>query len=577
MELPTRTGNEARFCLGAILLTATLVRVGMGFVFFGFHTGDDVEILQAGFMRALGWPYQPWDIRNLLVSDLLTAPAIALASALGVSSTRDLAWLASMPIVVLASLNVYLVYRLTVRWLGSETPALLAAGLYAFHWLPLGYGSMVYPRTVSTACLLIAALTLWNRRGGPLWRPVLAGGLMAIAWAIRYSEAIFLLPLLALIWLQEKDLKGRVLRCGSLVAGFAVASLLTVGLEDWLTWGRPFASLAAFARYTLLEHRSSSLEPVQHWSFYVWRLPQWLAPTLLPFLWRARKVAGSLAVALFVLLPVLEMSLIHQKQIRYLQGVMPFLIVVAVAGAWSFWKSGRSGVRWLVAVLVVLSLLIGLRRLTFLTHKSMAAVMAAQALATSPARPPAVCLSQAWAYGSTLYLGRGVDVRDLPYPLTEAAFASTLGKCPAVALYEEDYRRDAQIPLLLRQQGFAASGEYRWGHSKPVLVFAARQIGRQGHINERSPPSTRRSSLAPLCHVFLSQRRALRSCRAEQLASRRATFIEGLLVVEGLTLLPLTPSEQASERADDLPGLFRAVRCLHGFSLDLVGEAPSWC
>src|SRR4051794_22270532 len=136
--MPTRTENRASFQLVAILLTATLVRLGLGFVFFGFHTGDDVEILQAGLMRALGWPYQPWEIRNLLVSDVFAAPAIALASVLGVSSTQTLAWLASVPNVLLASLNILLVHRLTLQWLGNRRAALLAAGLYGFHWLPLG-------------------------------------------------------------------------------------------------------------------------------------------------------------------------------------------------------------------------------------------------------------------------------------------------------------------------------------------------------------------------------------------------------------------------------------------------------
>jgi hypothetical protein len=206
--LPMKRGRAA-FWLGAIVITATVARLALGAVYFGFHTGDDVGILQAGFMRALGWPYQPWEIRNLLVADLLTGPAIALASALGASSTRTLIWLASVPMVVFASLNVWLVYRLAVRWLASEPAGLLASALYACHWLPLGYGSMVYPRTVSTTCVLVAALVLWDRRGGPAGRPFLAGGCLAVAWALRYSEAIFLLPLLTLIGLQEKDRAAR--------------------------------------------------------------------------------------------------------------------------------------------------------------------------------------------------------------------------------------------------------------------------------------------------------------------------------------------------------------------------------
>jgi hypothetical protein len=466
--------------LGAIILLATLVRSSLGFVFFGFHNGDDVEILQAGFLRALGWPYQPWEIRNLLVSDLLAAPAIALASALGVSSTRVLAWSASLPFVVLASLNVWLVYRLAHEWLRSEPPALLAAGLYAFHWLPLGYGSMVYPRTASTTCVLLATLVLWKGRAS-LWQPVLAGGLVAIAWAIRFSEAVFLLPLLASVWLRGEGLRERVLRCGALVAGFLAVSLLTVGVEDWLTWGRPFASLETFVRYTLVEHRSSSLVPVQPWYLYLWRLPKWLPLTLVPFLWRARRVQGSLQLALYVLVPLLVLSTIQQKQLRYLQGSIPFLILLAAAGASSLWGSGRR--RW-VAILVALSLLLELHGMRFLTRKSMAAVEAARQLAALPSPPRAICLSQVWAYGGTLYLGRDVGIRELPYPLSGAALGEVLASCPWVGLYQEDHRRDASIAVRLAQQGFAPFGAYRWGRSRPVLVFCRGAVA-----SATSPPS----------------------------------------------------------------------------------------
>ncbi|MFL6193029.1 MAG: hypothetical protein ACJ75H_02565 [Thermoanaerobaculia bacterium] len=458
--------QRTRLCLGAILVTSTLARLALGFVYFGFHTGDDVEILREGFRRALGWPYEPWAIRNLLASDLLTAPAITLASALGVGSTRTLVWLASVPIVLLATLNVWLVNRLAARWLGSERAGLLAAGLYAFHWIPLGYGSMVYPRTASTACILLAVLVVWDRRGGPVWRSLAAGGLLAVAWAFRYSEAIFLLPLLGLVGWQETEPRDRLLGCGAVLAGFAAVSLLTVGLEDWLTWGRPFASLAAFARYTLIEGKSSSLVAAQHGYWYFKRIPKWLPLTLLPFLWQSRKVRGAPAVAAFIVLPILMLSAIHQKQFRYLQGVMPFLILLAVAGAWSFWTGGR---RKLVMVLAGLAFVIGLTGLPFLAKKSMAAVRAAEDLgATRPAR---VCLSQAWAYGGTLYLGRDVEIRDLPYPLSGEALEGVVEECPVVAFYEEDYQRGPGLRELLSRRGFEAAGEYRWGGSKAVVVF----------------------------------------------------------------------------------------------------------
>jgi len=469
--------------LVVLLGTTALLRLVLGFIFFGFHTGDDVEILQAGFRRALGWPYQPWDIRNLFLSDVLVAPVIRLAALLGVTSTRTLVWLAGVPFALLASLNAWLVFQLARRWLGRDGPALLAAGLYACHWIPLGYGSTVYPRTASTACILLAAWLLAEAEGG-LRRPALAGGLAAVAFAVRYSEAIFLLPLLAALCLEaqgsvQSSIRQRAARCAALLGGFAAACLLTVGVEDWLTWGKPFASLAAFAKFTLVERRSSSLVPSQPWFWYFRRLPKWLPVTLLPLLWRARRVRGALPVALYGVLPLLVLSAIHQKQLRYLQGVIPFLILLAAAGAWSFWEDGK---RLRVVLLCALSLALGLRGLHFLSQKSMAAASAAERL--SVFRGQTVALSQSWAYGGTLYLRHEITVLDLPYPLTEQALESTLPQAGWAAVYAEDLRDHPAIPLFFRRHGFTEVARIHWGESKPVVLYRGRPL-------QAAPPSSR--------------------------------------------------------------------------------------
>jgi hypothetical protein len=147
-----------RAALGVFVAVATILRLWLGHRYFGFSTGDDVEILGAGFMRAFGHEYTPWAIRNLFGSDVLVAPVVWMAALLGVESTRQLCWIATFPFVALASLNIVLVHRLAVRWLSRPSAALLAVMLYAFHWLPIGYGSTVYPRTASTTCVLVAAI-----------------------------------------------------------------------------------------------------------------------------------------------------------------------------------------------------------------------------------------------------------------------------------------------------------------------------------------------------------------------------------------------------------------------------------
>ncbi len=488
MGCSVRSSNRTAYALGLLILATTIVRLILAFRFYGFLTGDDLEILQAGFRRAFGWPYRPWEIRNLLVPDLLVAPALRIAAALGVTSTRTLVALASVPFVLLASLNVWLVFRLARRWLASDAPALLAATLYALHWIPLGFGSTVYPRTASTTCVLLAAWLLATAGGG-LWRDALAGGLVALAFAIRYSEAIFLLPMLAVLWLEESPARARLARCAALLAGFCGLALLAAGLEDWLSWGRPFASLIAFARFTLIERKSSSLVSSQPWYWFFWRLPKWLPVTLLPFLWRARANRALLPAALYALLPLLLLSAVHHKEMRYLQGIIPFVALIAAAGAGSFWESGR---RWPVAILCGASVALGLAGVAFLGDKSMAAVQAGEALA-GVAQGQTVAVSQPWAYGGSLYLRPRIEVLELPYPLTAAALEGAMAKARWIALYRKDLRANPALAPLLAAHGFTPRGDFASGASRPVVLYAAQS----GVISTRARPlGTIRSSRA---------------------------------------------------------------------------------
>ena len=129
----------------------------------------------------------------------------------------------------------------------------------------------------------------------------------------------------------------------------------------------------------------------------------------------------------------------------------------------------RGSVVAAVLALAAASVLFGLAGTTFLSKKSMAAVVAAERIAAAPPSG-ALCLSQAWAYGGGLYL-RGVGIRDLPYPLAAGALARAVDECSLVGLFEEDYRRDGGLAALLEQHRFQPSGEARWGRGRAVFLF----------------------------------------------------------------------------------------------------------
>ena len=129
--------------------------------YFGFLTGDDVEILAEAFRRAFGFAYRPWEVRNLFVPDVVIAPVVWVAHAIGIRDPARLIEAAALPGIAATAITIALVHRLALRWSeGDELAANLAALLFALHWLPLAFGSTVYPRTIGTACTVAAAVLL---------------------------------------------------------------------------------------------------------------------------------------------------------------------------------------------------------------------------------------------------------------------------------------------------------------------------------------------------------------------------------------------------------------------------------
>lgn len=187
--------------LAAIIAAVAIAQLWLAHRYFGFMTGDDVEVLSEAFRRARGLDYHPWDIRNLFIPDLVVAPAVWIASRAGISSPRTLIFVTALPFIALTALTIVLVYRLALRWCADERAALVAALLFATHWIPLGFGSTVYPRTLAAACVVGAALIAER------W-PFVAGTLLGLAFADRFSEIVFMAPILTVILSRRRTVEG---------------------------------------------------------------------------------------------------------------------------------------------------------------------------------------------------------------------------------------------------------------------------------------------------------------------------------------------------------------------------------
>ncbi|HSY49985.1 MAG TPA: hypothetical protein VLC46_14315 [Thermoanaerobaculia bacterium] len=482
--------------LAVIMAAVAAAQLWLSYRYYGFLTGDDVEVLSEAFRRARGLAYAPWDVRNLFVPDVFVAPVVWLARG---ASTRATIFAASLPFIALSALTIWLVFRLALRWCNDERAALVAALLFATHWIPLGFGGTVYPRTLAAACVVAAALIVDR------W-PFAAGALIGLAFADRFSEIVFLAPVALTVILSRRrpggaeegegppdyvrisdaeetasvvraaprpgfregvlrralPLRGAaglrmtvVLMTASLLGGCLISILLTVGAYDWLTWGTPFASVIKFAHLTLVAPDFASRVKYQASWWYVANLVRWCSPVLLPLLWYARR---SRAIW-FIIIPLLAFSAVSHKELRYLQVLIPFLCIAAAIG----FASMRN--RRLAIALVAVAALWDLYGVRSFARKSQPAVMAARWMASNQSIH-SVAASQLWAFGGKLYLGEGMAMSDVGTP------PESLGdvRADAVALYETDLDVPSRLDAL-RANGYAPVRTFRDGTARAVVVF----------------------------------------------------------------------------------------------------------
>jgi hypothetical protein len=240
---------------------------------------------------------------------------------------------------------------------------------------------------------------------------------------------------------------------------------LTIGLYDWITYGAPFHTVIAFARVTLIAPDFASRVKYQSPIWYLANVLRWLAPSMLPLLWIARRRAHWL----FIVTPLVALSIVRHKELRYLQTTIQFIAIAAAIGASMLWQQRRA----LAIALVAISIAWNLAGIRFVTKKTMPAVLAARALAADPAIH-SVAVSQLWAYGDRLYFGQQIDVLDFGEPPRDIPT-----NVDALAFWESDLDV-AQVP-----PGYVKWRTFRDGDAKPVVVF--RRSNQHAYRDRRSP------------------------------------------------------------------------------------------
>ncbi len=448
---PPLSGQPRAAVLHYIVGAVALIQIFLAIRFFGFLTGDDVEVLLEASRRATGLDYQPWEVRNLFVPDVLVAPFVFIG---GLRA-------ATIPFIALTAIAIWLVYRLALQWSGDERAAIAAAAIFAFHWIPLGFGSTVYPRNLAMACIVAAALIVDRF-------PFAAGALAGLAFADRFSEIIFLIPLLIIGKQRWRVLSGAI-----------VSITIAVGIYDWITWGTPFASAVKFGRLTLVEPDFASRVKYQSPLWYLLNIVRWCAPTLLVLLYFARK---SMRWS-FIVVPLIALSIVRHKELRYLEVMMPFLAVAAGIGFSILYQRRRE----IAVTLLVISIIWDLHGLRYFAHKSMPAVMAAHAILENP-KIKILVVSQLWAYGDRLYFDKKLSARDVGTPPRD--LDRPFGGADAAALYETDLVHP-ELMAVLRRHHFVGWRTFRDGPARAVVVFVCHPERSEGLEGRFCVPHTR--------------------------------------------------------------------------------------
>jgi hypothetical protein len=444
-----------------LAIGSSIARAFLAHRFYGFQTGDDVEVAEEAFRRAVGLVHSPWNVRSLLIPDLVVAPVVWLSHAIGLRDHRVLAEIARYPFILLSGLNIVLVFVLGRRWYG-ESAAIIASALYAVHWIPLVYGSSLFPRTIAVTCILSSAILLTG--GGGVKRALLAGLLAALAVTARYSEAIYFISLLLLQRGEDRSEQRRTLP--ALIAGFLAGLVVAVGIYDRVTWGYWFGSLVEFAELTFVRGDASSSVVVQAPWWYFSNLAHWFPLSLMPAFVIAVRGAELRRAVAFIAVPVVVLSAIFHKELRYLQVVVPFVLLIAARGSVILWNDANR--RRVTALLLAMAVPLGMTHIGQVAKRSTNAVTAALWIASR--RPPAIALSQAWAYGGRLFLGNDAAITELGAAPDLRKIRRASPPFSAVAVYSDD--ADGALTAVCTESGLSHTTAFRDRGGHDVILFS---------------------------------------------------------------------------------------------------------
>ncbi|AKQ68141.1 Alg9 family protein mannosyltransferase [Myxococcus hansupus] len=388
------------------------------------HPDEVFQALEPAWWRVHGYGVLAWEwrdgLRNWAVPGVL-AGFLKLADALGITEPRAYRAVLAIPQAALHAWSLWAAYRFAERRAGPTGGgwAALFVGLYG---PVLVFAGRTMAESIS-ASLLVVAMEALDRRERET-RAGLVGGLaLGLAVVARYPSAIFVLA--ALVWLAASR-RWRLLAftCAS---GLAVA--LALGTLDWATWGTPFHSFVAYARFNVFSGRAAAQFGADAPGFYVKpflaAVPLWLwaaVPSALSALRQRRAISLPLWCATAYAGVLLATA---HKEERFLYPALVLLILAAAPSVVTFLaQEFGPRTRWsLTGLALVSSLAVGA---VFPSGDLRADQIRAIVAATrGDARGLLIVNEGLWGSGGFFYLGKRIPWLTCDWP-RDAAFQHAL-------------------------------------------------------------------------------------------------------------------------------------------------------
>jgi hypothetical protein len=406
-----RPGQAWRI-LWAIIAVSAAIKIANAWFYYGFISGDDVEIHEMTLARIFQRRWPIWEIRNAFYPMVFIYPVQALLKSLGCQDPQVLVFAGRLVVMLFSSFSIYLVFKVGAETGGSIQIGLLAAFFLGFSKLHVTFGGSELPRTVATTFILLSFWFLIKGGINPT-RACWAGISLGIAAAVRFSELIFILPA-AIFLLSGKRWRDTVI----MVFFFVSTFLLILGISDWLYWKKAFFSLINIVDFTLMKKLST--RGYQPFFYYLSDFSKWISIFMVIMVFYSIKMK-KWRILVWPLLPLGLLSLLPHKEPRYLIPIIPFMAVLtaiaalhllkAVAEDKALVQSGK--IHKLTALLLfvfAVSMLFEMDGFRF--RRSETAVDIARYLAAHPPRGVAA-LEDIWHFGGKIYLDDIANVRDV--------------------------------------------------------------------------------------------------------------------------------------------------------------------